>query len=458
MKKIVSTVLAATVALAAAAEGYQVNTLSTKQLGMGHTGVGLKLGAESMLFNPAGMAFSEHTLDVTASVSAVAPKATATLTDGSQWSTHAPVSTPVNAAAAFRIIPGLQAGVAFYTPYGSGIEWLDNWPGAVLNQRCTLRAFTVQPTVSWRIIPGLSIGAGLMVTWGDVNLDKGLVSASSMDAMLGVLDATGGSAVLGLPTGYRYGTITPASVNLDGTTNVAFGYNIGAMYDITPRLTVGVNFRSKMNLTVDAGIASVRYADDVAQGLLQPALGIINQANFRATMPAPYVLSFGVGYKPTDRWTVALDAQLTGWSAYRSLDVEFLDSKLTAFDQHITKDYRNAWAVKAGVQYAATKRLDLRLGLMVDTTPVRDTNYNPETPGTTKIDPSVGFSFRPVKGLSVDFALMYVAGLNANDRTCTYSDLLAASRPELGLPAERTFEASYRIRAWTPSLGVSYAF
>ena len=190
MKKIVMAALAMGIAVTAAAEGYQVNTLSTKQLGMGHTGVALKLGAESMLFNPAGMAFSDRTLDISASVSAVAPSSTATLPDGSEWDTHAPISTPLNVAASFRIFDNMQGGVAFYTPYGSGIEWLDNWPGAVLNQRCTLRAFTIQPTLSWRPLPGLSIGAGLMMTWGNVNLDKGLVSAESMDAMLGVLDAT----------------------------------------------------------------------------------------------------------------------------------------------------------------------------------------------------------------------------------------------------------------------------
>ena len=458
MKKIVMAALAMGIAVTAAAEGYQVNTLSTKQLGMGHTGVALKLGAESMLFNPAGMAFSDRTLDISASVSAVGANSTATLPDGSEWDTHAPISTPLNVAASFRIFDNMQGGVAFYTPYGSGIEWLDNWPGAVLNQRCTLRAFTIQPTLSWRPLPGLSIGAGLMMTWGNVNLDKGLVSAESMDAMLGVLDATGMGASMGIPAGYRYGHTTPASVNLNGTAKPAFGVNVGVMYDITGQLTAGVSFRSKMDLTVDAGTATVRYADDLAAAVLQPSLGIINQANFEATMPAPYVLSFGLGYKPTDRWTVALDAQLTGWKAYKSLDVEFLDDRLTPFDQHIAKNYRNAWAVKAGAQFAAPKRLDVRAGLMVDTTPVRDDNYNPETPGTTKIEPAIGLSFRPVKGLSIDFALMYVAGLNANNRSCTYTDLLAASQPALGLPATRTFTADYSIRAWTPSLGLSYAF
>lgn len=48
--------------LSAFAEGYQVNTLSAKQMGMAHSGVALKLGAESQYFNPAGMGFLDKTL------------------------------------------------------------------------------------------------------------------------------------------------------------------------------------------------------------------------------------------------------------------------------------------------------------------------------------------------------------------------------------------------------------
>ena len=68
MKKIllsaVATILMAGTAMA---EGYQINSLATKQIGMGHTGVALKLGAENMYFNPAGMAYMDKTLDLTGS-------------------------------------------------------------------------------------------------------------------------------------------------------------------------------------------------------------------------------------------------------------------------------------------------------------------------------------------------------------------------------------------------------
>ena len=71
MKKLILSIVAMAATMGAVAEGYQVNTLSAKQEGMGHTGVALKLGAESMIFNPAGMAFMDKTVDLSASVSGV---------------------------------------------------------------------------------------------------------------------------------------------------------------------------------------------------------------------------------------------------------------------------------------------------------------------------------------------------------------------------------------------------
>ena len=59
MKKFILSLAAIASTLTMMAEGYQVNTLNVKQEGMAHTGVSLKLGAESMMFNPAGMRHTE---------------------------------------------------------------------------------------------------------------------------------------------------------------------------------------------------------------------------------------------------------------------------------------------------------------------------------------------------------------------------------------------------------------
>ena len=201
-------------AMSMMAEGYQINTLSAKQLGMGHTGTALKLGSESMIFNPAALGFSNRTLDISGSVTGRKAIATADY-NGGKYQTKNGISTPMAINASFRIYDNFQAGISFYTPYGSAIDWTKDWPGAELNQKVNLKVFTVQPTFAWRITPKLSVGAGLMISWGNVNLDKALVSGRSFDALMGAM---------GVPS--NLGESAAASVNLKGTSDVALGANV----------------------------------------------------------------------------------------------------------------------------------------------------------------------------------------------------------------------------------------
>lgn len=446
-KQIATIILAAGCIIAGRAEGYQVNTLSAKQNGMGHTGTALKLGAESQIFNPAGMGWMENQIEVEASVSPIFATVKATVPDGKTYETDNNASTPLSVNAAFSIYDNLKAGVSFYTPYGSSINWTDNWPGAVLNQSVDLKMFTIQPTVAWQITPKLSIGAGLMITWGTVDLNKGLVSAATFDQTLGPL--------VGLPA---LGNTTPASVNLTGNAHPSLGINAGVMYDINDQWTVGVNYRSQMTMKVKAGDVKLRYANEAIEQILQSQIGVLNGGQFTAKMPCAAVYSAGVSYKPIKGLIVAFDAQFTQWNAYKSLDIEFLNDNLNRFNQYIEKNYKNSWTFHLGAQYALTDRFDVRAGLMVDTTPVSKDCYNPETPGMTKIEPSVGLSFRPVKQISIDLGLLYVAGLGADNRSVSYDDLILKS---LGMPEnvyKKTFTADYSVHAFCPSIGLSFAF
>lgn len=461
MKKSIITAIGVCLALAAKAEGYQVNTLSAKQGGMGHTGVAQKLGAESVYFNPAGLGFMSSPLDLSGSFNAVIPTAKATVGDVTYTTDNDP-STPLMLNAGFSIYDNFKAGIGLYVPYGSGINWGQSWPGAVFNQKVSLKAFTVQPTFSWKVLPNLSVGAGLMVSWGNVDLDKGLISSTSMDKALALLKM---AQMIPQETPSFNGT-TPASVNLKGTSDVAFGYNVGIMWEPKKDWIVGANFRSKSTVKVNGGEASVSYAPlmerllDTEIGMkMLGQLGMIDKANFSAEMPLPWVLTFGTSYKPVEKLLLALDVQLTGWSAYKSLDISFADPNLAGFAQHLEKNYKNAWAFRLGACYSLTERLDLRAGCILDLTPVNKKYYNPETPGMTKIEPSVGLSFRPVPRLSIDMSFLYVAGLGAKNATCSTKDLLAPAINQLApgtLEPETTFTADYKTRALVPSIGISF--
>lgn len=471
MKKRLLTVAAAAITVfGAMAEGYQINSLSARQIGMGHTGIAQKLGAESMFFNPAGLAYMDGTFDLSGSFTALSAHATATV-GGKDYKTDNGIATPLGVHAAFSVFDNLKAGISLYTPYGSSINWTDNWPGSVLNQNVNLKVFTLQPTISWAITPEFSIGAGAMITWGTVDLNKALVNPATADLAINTLKATGQ-----LPQETPlFGNTSPASVNLKGTADIAVGLNIGAMYTLNEKLTFGASLRTKMAMKVGAGNAYLRTASPFVDEMLLKLgadLSLLNEANFKAEMPCPMVLGLGVSYKPIPRLLLAFDARLTGWKTYKYLDIEFLADQLQGFNQHIEKKYKNSWCYSLGAQYSITDRLDLRAGLMVDTSPVNKEYYNPETPGMTKIEPTCGFSFRPVKNLSVDFGFMYIHGCGIKNASCTYDDLLgkvmigrltAAGIPleqvqAMGFRAEQTFTADYKLHAFSPSIGISYNF
>lgn len=424
------------------AEGYQVNSISARQNGMGHTGTALKLGAESQFFNPAGLAYMDGKIDFTGSVTGIFSHVTATH-DGRDYDTDSDPATPIGAHLGMRVYDNLKVGVSFYTPYGSAINWTDNWAGAELNQSVKLKVFTIQPTVAYKLFPNLSVGAGLMIMWGNVDLNKGLLSPKTMDAVL---------AQQGVP--YRYGDATPASVNLKGQAETRVGVNLGVMWDINDKWTAGFSYRSRVNMCVKSGEATVSttpLTDQLMQSIptLQ-ALALIDRANFSAEMPAAAVYRIGLSYKPIDRLTLAFDAQLTGWSAYKQLDIEFAGELASNFNQHIAKNYRNAWTFNLGAEYRFTERFEGRLGMLIDTTPVRKDHYNPETPGMTKIEPTVGISFRPVKNVSIDASMLYVAGVGVKNASCTYTDMVT------GQPV--TFTADYKLHAFCPAIGINLNF
>lgn len=357
-KTIAAALIAAVCPMAVLAEGYQINTLSAKQNGMGHTGTALHLGAESQIFNPAGMGWLDKSFELSASVSPIFAYGEATpKSTGVTCKTDNKAATPMSVNVGFSIYDNFKAGVAFYTPYGSSINWTDNWPGADLNQSVSLKVFTIQPTLAWKITPKLSVGAGLMVTWGSVDLNKGLVSPQGFDAMMQQLAP-------GYPS---IGNTVPASVNLKGNAHPRLGVNVGVMYDINGQWTVGANFRQEMMMRVKAGEASVRYASREIESILESKLGLINHAEFTAKMPCAAIYNVGVSYKPIKPLVLAFDVQFTQWSAYKQLDIEFLNPDLAGFNQNIPKNYHDSWTFHLGAQYNLTDRFDLRAGLMLDT-------------------------------------------------------------------------------------------
>jgi long-chain fatty acid transport protein len=443
MKKIITLACVAMLPLSyAAAEGYQVNSQSARQAGMGHVGVAMKLGAESMHFNPAGLGFLDKTIDLSAGISGVFSSGEYTKENYKHKPDNDP-STPLYFYAGFKIYDFMSAGISVTNPYGSAMNWGKNWTGSHLIQDISLKSFSIQPTLAFKIGDHLSLGAGMMMMFGDFSLSRALITSGDLAAVATMKPAL-------QPLADKYKDITPVGTTLSGNAGVKLGFNAGAMYDITEQLTVGISYRSKVKMKVPEGTAELSYANESE---LKPILGAmippLDQGTFEAELPLPSNLNVGISITPIDRLMLSGEVQFVGWGAYKELNVQFWQEGLKGYSLSAKKEYKNSCIYRIGGEYATTDRLDLRLGFYFDESPVKDGFLNPETPSMNKLGTTAGLSFRPLEKLSVDIALSYVTGFG---RDGSYTDVNPVTKQP------RVFDGHYKIRAFTPSIGLAYSF
>ena len=302
MKKLLTLLVAVVSATGLRAEGYQVNNLSTRQTGMGHVGTAMKLNSESIFFNPAATAFQNSKFDLSVGAAGILSYCTytpsPTMENGlyagnrPEWKSDNKMSTPIYAYFNYKPADRWAVGVGFFTPNGSSMNWGDNWPGANLVQKINLEAYTVQPTVSFKICDQVSIGAGLMVTWGNFDLSRSMLpvgenattkmiagglqqAASQYNAAAQQYEAAGNAAKAAECRAMAQGATQSAatafddaliSAKLKGDSKVAVGVNAGILWEINPEWSLAMSYRSRMNMKVKKGHGTLDYRDPFEKG------------------------------------------------------------------------------------------------------------------------------------------------------------------------------------------------
>ena len=482
MKKILLFMAASLLATGAFAEGYQVNNMSARQTGMGHVGTAMKLGSESIFFNPAATAFQKSKFDVsvgfTGILSSVRFRHSPSVENGYQigdlQKSDNGLSTPIHAYFNYKPSDRWAVGLGFYVPDGSSMKWDDNWTGSHLIQEINLQAFTLQPTVAFKITDKLSIGVGATITWGNFDLRRGLLPVGQGNVM--IADALKGMAGQ-LPNGMgamlapveqdirnNYNDVSVASAKLEGDAKVAVGINAGIFYDINDRWSIAMTWRSRMNMKVDSGSAHlllnkgiqgyVDKLDPLVGGKISGALNQIQGAGFETELPLPTSVTWGVSFRPNQKWELGVDLQWVGWSAYKDLSVQF-DEKLGNKQIYSVKNYANTIAYRVGAQYTPKDFLTIRLGAYVDESPVRSDYLNPETPSMAKLTYTAGFTLRPSRKMAIDVAYAYVTSCDP-ERTGSYP--IHGTKPDGTEGVVDVFSGNYSLHANVFSVGMRFNF
>lgn len=372
IKTLISLVCLST--LYAHGQGFQVNFQGQKQQGMGLAGTALYQDASTLFFNPGAVAFAkENSINVGMTPIFGNVLFVDSLTQNG-YRTENPVGRPFYAYGLYQLkdSSNLKLGMAIYTPFGSTVQWEDSWIGRFALSRLSLAAVYIQPTVSYRINDKIGVGGGLIASVGSVNLQR--------DLPLQFLDGSYAKAEL---SGRAFG----------------LGYNLGVQFKLTEKFSLGLNYRSQINKTVDEGTAQFTVPESVAANF--------PSGTFKSTLPLPQVATLGLAYQFNEKFSAVLDINFVGWKAYDTLAFDYALNTATLEDTKSPRNYRNIFAFRGGVSYQILENLTLRAGSGFGFSPVPSGYVTPETPDANRFYGTFGLSYAMGSRFSLDAALLY---------------------------------------------------
>ncbi len=403
-------VLAGTITYAG---GYRVGVQGQRALAMGHTGVAVVNSAELGFFNPAGLVYLENQLTISAGVSAVFSEvAWQNESTGATARTDNPAGTPFYFNASYKLNENLALGLSIYTPYGSTVEWEDDWAGSHLVNNIKLQAIYIQPLVSYKIADFVSVGGGPIFVTGSVNFNRNL------------------SRTLTNIDGER------SNVTIDASGVNEWGWSAGALFTPTEDLRVGVNYRSEIIMNAEGGDADF-------ENIPNTPLAPFSDTTFDAQLPLPAELTVGLSYELNEKWLLAFDFNRTYWGVYESLDIKFANGVVS----ENPRGYEDANTWRFGAQYIATDKLTLRAGYYLDQSPVQPGYFAPETPRNDSMGFTGGLSLNVTSRLAIDASFAYIRFDEVDASYDHYIDENGQNVP---------FGGTYKSVAFIPGLGVTY--
>lgn len=443
-------IAALTSAAPAWSQGSTVYTQSACISGRAGTGVAAPCpDASGVFYNPAGLVTHSSALGL--GVTAIRTGNTFTYDYTGETLERDPAVTPVpHGFASFRIGENLAAGIGVWAPYGLGIEWPLEFEGRFVGYDNALRALFVQPTVSWQLAPGFSLGGGVDFVRGSVEINQRLDLATTQ-----VTGQPFTFEALGIPRGTDF-----ADARLQGD---AWGttWHIGLLSDITDWLSFGFRYMHSVRIPFEEGTATFA---PVETGIVLPAnnpLGVpggtriddvlaqsfpFGEQGVRTEITFPNMAVWGVRVQPLPRLSVLADYQWTGWSTFREFPLEFEQLP----DSPLFLDYRDASTYRLGADYLLTDALTLRGGFIYNTAASPDVTVTPLLPEAERNYITAGLGYRFGERMGVDLMYQHLTQADRRGRV--------RGRPTRALTAEDLNVGVYSSTANLLGLSLFYQF
>lgn len=378
----------------------------------------------AVLFNPAALAGQASGIGL--GVTAVNTSADFTYDVTGERFERDPSTAPVPSGFLnYRFDERLSAGFGVFAPYGLGIDWPLSFEGRYVTYETSLRNVYLQPTLAYSVTRWLSVGGGLDVILGSIELNQRVDLAEQVvpNPATGEPVKIPGTTTdarfsnFGIPVGTDF-----ADVRLTGDGS-GFTFNVGALLRFSDMFSAGIRYLHSAEIDYDGDARFQQVPTGLTLGagnpfgvpsgtsldvLLAPQFtgsGALVSQGVSTTLELPYQLVLGVAVTPIETLQLLADYQYTGWESFDAAPLDFAEG---GRDTELVLDYQNTHTWLFGAKYAAASDVDLRAGFRFNTAAEKDASVSPFLPEAERNYYSVGIGYDAGRGVKIDLAYQTV--------------------------------------------------
>ena len=424
---------------AAGASGFQLFEENASGIGTAFAGsAAVAEDASTVFYNPAGMAYlPAGKKNIAFGVDAIKPSVK--FSDGGSTSALLQPAGNGNGgdAGSLALVPHgyfampindkLSFGLGMSAPFGLKTEYDSGWNGRFQAIKSSVETMNLNPSLSFKLNDAVALGFGV-----DYQHLKGeFTSAVNYGAVIAGVAANPGLGGL-----MAFAPTAGAGTSSISGSDSAWGYNLGAMFQISPATRLGISYRSPIkyrltgtasfapnaNLTAALGALPAPVAAAVAAGL--PTRGGAVYSDIK--LPDTLIMS-GLHHL-NDRWDIMGDLSWTGWAKIPVLAFNYANDGSTF--SSTTENWRNTWRAAVGASYRYNDHWKARVGLAYDQSPVPDSTRTPRLPDSDRTWLALGGQYKPGKDSAVDFGYTHLfvkngsINNNAGSAALAYGNIL----------------------------------
>jgi long-chain fatty acid transport protein len=309
----------------------------------------------------------------------------------------------------------LSFGLGVYAPYGGSISWPQDTGFRTVATQGKLTYLTINPVVAFKLLPSLSLGAGLMVNYVNMNLEQGLRQAY-------------------LPPNTNFFRFAG-----DGW---SMGYNLGLLWQPIRQVSVGASFRSSATVTLNGHTEFEQFSAGI------PDTSLPAHADFKF----PLTAVCGLSYRPTPKWNLEFDADYTDWSSFGNTTIYQQGTPPLGGPQNppVTLDWQASWMYEFGVTRNFDNGWHASAGYVFNANSVPNAYYTPLAADLDRHFFSIGAGR---KGKRFDFDVAYQFGYGPAH---TVTDSTPSSTP--GRSNNQTADGTYDFISQAVSVSVGCHF